>query len=199
MKAAQPDLRIWGSDSVIADEKLAALAPVQRCTQGQRWQWNGVDFEVLHPPPGDAWLNGRKARPNFGSCVLRIRSTSGRIALLAGDIESAQEQQLLLAGLAGPVDWLLVPHHGSKTSSTAPWVQTLRPRWAVVQAGYLNRFGHPVSAVVDRYRAVDSQVVLQDRCGAVHWSSSEPQSLQCERHIRAHYWDVHRTSTNWPW
>ena len=198
VKAAQSPLQIWGSDSVIEDPQLAALAPVQRCTQGQRWQWDGVDFEVLHPPEGDAWLNGRKPRPNFGSCVLRIRSASGRVALLAGDIEAAQEQLLLQKGLSGPVDWLLVPHHGSKTSSTEAWVQGLRPRWAMVQAGYLNRFGHPVAAVAERYQAVGSQLVLQDRCGAALWRSAQAENLQCERQVRAHYWDVHGVTTGLP-
>lgn len=192
IKAAQPQVKIWGSDSVINDPLLAALAPVQRCTQGQHWQWDGVTFEVLHPPEGDAWLNGRKPQPNFGSCVLRIRSASGRVALLAGDIEAAQEQLLLQTSVAAPVDWLLVPHHGSKTSSTDAWVKTLRPHWGVVQAGYLNRFGHPVAAVVERYKAAGSQLVLQDRCGAALWQSDRPADLQCERQIRAHYWDIHQ-------
>lgn len=196
VKAAQQGMQVWGSDSVLEDPKLAALAPVQRCTQGQRWQWEGVDLEVLHPPPGDEWLNGRKPKPNFGSCVLRLRSASGRVAILAGDIEAAQEHQLLQAGLNAPVDWLLVPHHGSKTSSTAPWVQVLQPRWAVVQVGYLNRFGHPVPSVIERYHAVGSQVVMQERCGAALWNSARPQSLQCERQIRAHYWDVHAASAD---
>jgi competence protein ComEC len=198
VKAAQPGARVWGSDSVIQAPQLAGLAPVQRCTQGQHWQWDGVTFEVLHPPAGEAWLNGRKARPNFGSCVLRLRSASGQVALLAGDIEAAQEQQLLQTHLDEPVEWLLVPHHGSKTSSTEPWVGTLRPRWAVVQAGYLNRFGHPVAAVVQRYRSVGSQLVAQDRCGAAYWSSAKPEKLECERLIRAHYWDVHAVSTGPP-
>lgn len=191
VKAAQPQVQIWGSDSVINDPLLAALAPVQRCTQGQHWQWDGVTFEVLHPPEGDAWLNGRKPQPNFGSCVLRIRSASGRVALLAGDIEAAQEQLLLQTRVMDPVDWLLVPHHGSKTSSTEAWVKTLQPHWGVVQAGYLNRFGHPVPAVVERYKAAGSQLALQDRCGAALWQSDRPADLQCERQVRAHYWDVH--------
>jgi competence protein ComEC len=198
VKSAQSGLQVWGSDSVIEDAQLASLAPVQRCTKGQRWQWDGVDFEVLHPPAGDAWLNGRKPKPNFGSCVLRIRSASGRVALLAGDIEAAQEQWLLQTGLAGPVDWLLVPHHGSKTSSTEGWVQGLRPRWAVVQAGYLNRFGHPVAVVAARYQGVGSQLVLQDRCGAALWRSAQAENLQCERQLRAHYWDVHGVTTGLP-
>ena len=198
VKAAQPRAKVWGSDSVIQAPQLAGLAPVQRCTQGQHWQWDGVTFEVLHPPAGEAWLNGRKAKPNFGSCVLRLRSASGRVALLAGDIEAAQEQQLLQTSLDEPVDWLLVPHHGSKTSSTESWVNTLRPRWAVVQAGYRNRFGHPVAAVVQRYQAVGSQLVAQDRCGAAYWNSAQPEKLECERLIRAHYWDVHAISKEQP-
>ena len=198
VKEAQPRAKVWGSDSVIQAPQLAGLAPVLRCTQGQHWQWDGVTFEVLHPPAGEAWLNGRKAKPNFGSCVLRLRSASGRVALLAGDIEAAQEQQLLQTSLDEPVDWLLVPHHGSKTSSTESWVNTLRPRWAVVQAGYRNRFGHPVAAVVQRYQAVGSQLVAQDRCGAAYWNSAQPEKLECERLIRAHYWDVHAVSKEQP-
>lgn len=195
VKAAQPQMKVWGSDSVIGDPLLAALAssaPVERCTQGQHWQWDGVTFEVLHPPAGDAWLNGRKPQPNFGSCVLRIRSASGRVALLVGDIEAAQEQLLLQTRITDAVDWLQVPHHGSKTSSTEAWVKTLQPHWAVVQAGYLNRFGHPVAAVVDGYKAVASELVLQDRCGAALWRSEQAVSLQCERQLHSRYWDVHR-------
>ena len=211
-------LQVWGSDSVLESAQWVAQAntlpgvqsgallegppdalPVmQRCTQGQHWQWDGVTFEVLHPPAGDDWLQGRKPRPNFGSCVLRIRSASGRVALLAGDIEAAQEQLLLQTRLSTPVDWLLVPHHGSKTSSTPAWVDILRPGWAVVQAGYLNRFGHPVAAVVQRYEAAGSKLVLQDRCGAAVWHSAEPEKLVCERQKRAHYWDVHAGSMAWP-
>lgn len=203
-------LQVWGSDSVLESTQWVAqantlpgvqsgaLPAMQRCTQGQHWQWDGVTFEVLHPPAGDDWLQGRKPRPNFGSCVLRIRSASGRVALLAGDIEAAQEQLLLQTRLSTPVDWLLVPHHGSKTSSTPAWVNTLRPGWAVVQAGYLNRFGHPVAAVVQRYEAAGSELVLQDRCGAAVWRSEEPEKLVCERQKRAHYWDVHAGSMAWP-
>ena len=191
VKAAQPGLKVIGSGSVVDDAQLAALAPVQLCTQGQRWQWEGVDFEVLHPPAGDAWLNGRKFKPNFASCVLRIRSASGRVALLTGDIEAGQEQQLLQSGQMTAVDWLLVPHHGSKTSSTPAWVQSLRPRWAVVQAGYLNRFGHPVAEVSQRYVAAGTSLVLQEGCGAALWSSAKPLDLQCERQRQPRYWDVH--------
>jgi competence protein ComEC len=191
-------LTVWGSDSVIHDAALAALAPVRRCTAGQRWQWDGVTFEVLHPfeAAGAGAVHAARRSSNAGSCVLRLRSAAGRVALLAGDIEAAQERQLVYQGLAGPVDWLLVPHHGSKTSSSAPWVEALAPRWAMVQAGYRNRFGHPVPAVVQRYEQSGSTVVQQDRCGAALWRSAQPEALLCERLIRAHYWDVHAVPLN---
>lgn len=192
VKAALPGLAVMGSSSVVDDPKLAQLAPVQACTQGLRWQWEGVEFEVLHPPPGEDWLKGRRFKPNFASCVLRIVSASGRVAWLTGDIEAPQEQQLLQSGAVEPVDWLLVPHHGSKTSSTQAWVQGLRPRWAVVQAGYLNRFGHPVAEISQRYLAAGSELVLQDGCGAISWSSAKPLDLRCERQARSRYWDVHK-------
>ncbi len=201
LTSAGPAVTVWGSDSVIRDPALADLAPVRRCTAGERWQWDGVAFDILHPlmpqsgapgtePVQDA-LPSARTSSNAGSCVLRLRSASGRVALLAGDIEAAQERRLVAQGLAGPVDWLLVPHHGSKTSSSPPWIDALAPRWAMVQAGYRNRFGHPVPAVVQRYERAGSTVVQQDRCGAALWRSAQPGALHCERLIRAHYWDVH--------
>jgi competence protein ComEC len=198
LKAAGPAVAVWGSDSVIHDPALAALAPVRRCTAGEHWQWDGVTFEVLHPFEAGRTtpVQGARPSPNAGSCVLRLRSAVGRVALLAGDIEAAQERQLVSLGLKGPVDWLLVPHHGSKTSSSRPWIEALAPRWAMVQAGYRNRFGHPVPAVVQRYEQGGSTVVQQDRCGAALWRSAQPGVLLCERLIRAHYWDVHAVPLN---
>ncbi|CAB5658543.1 ComEC family competence protein [Delftia tsuruhatensis] len=190
--AAQPQAGVWGSDSVILDEALAGLGPVHRCQAGQRWEWDGVQLEVLHPPatrvpPAQEAL----ARANAGSCVLLVRSSSGAAALLAGDIEAAQERVLAQAGTLPPVDWLLVPHHGSRTSSSTALVQALLPRWAVVQAGYRSRYGHPVPEVVRRYESAGSTVVQSSRCGAAHWRSGAPAELVCERVRERRYWDVH--------
>jgi hypothetical protein len=71
--------------------------------------------------------------------------------LLAGDIEAAQEQDLLQSGQALQSDWLLVPHHGSATSSTQAFLEAVNPSVAIVQAGYRNRFGHPRPDVLRRY------------------------------------------------
>jgi competence protein ComEC len=159
----------------------------QRCEAGQSWQWDGVRFEVLHPLPQN-YLPG--ARSNTLSCVLRI-GNGLQTVLLVGDIEAAQEQALL-ARTATPgalqADVLLVPHHGSKTSSTPAFIDAVAPRWAWVQAGYRNSFGHPAPEVVARYRARGVTVVDSVHCGAMHWQSAQAQRMDCERDRSRRYW-----------
>ncbi len=85
-------------------------------------------------------------------------------------------------------DVLLVPHHGSKTSSTPEFLQAAQPRHALVQAGYRNRYGHPAAPVLDRYVALGTHLVLSPRCGAARWRSAEPQNVACMREDERHYW-----------
>jgi competence protein ComEC len=181
--AMQPQAALWSS---LEDEHpLHALRPAwTRCHAGQSWVWDGVVFEVLHPPP--LAPQPRKPKPNEISCVLRIGAAQAS-ALLAGDIEARQELSLVALGLR-PVDVLLAPHHGSKTSSSLPFLQALEPRIALVQAGYRNRFGHPAPEVVARYAQQGSQLVESTRCGAAIWRSQAPAQVQCERAERQRYW-----------
>lgn len=181
--AMQPQAALLSS--IEATHPLQALRPAQRCEAGQRWAWDGVSFEVLHPFDTD--YRGF-TRPNAVSCVLRI-SNGRATALLAGDIERLQEAALVART---PdllhADVLLAPHHGSKTSSSAPFLDAVRPRIALVQAGYRNRFGHPASEVLDRYTQRHVRLVENTRCGAAHWSSARPADVRCERERRARYW-----------
>jgi competence protein ComEC len=195
LHATQSRARIWGSDSVLLDPALAPLGQVQRCQAGQRWEWDGVALEVLHPPAGPLADPAQALRQsNAGSCVLLLRSATGATALLTGDITAAQERALAQAQVLPRIDWLLVPHHGSRSSSSTALVQAAAPRWAVVQAGYRNRYGHPVPQVVQRYQEVGAKVVRSDRCGAVHWSSALPARLVCERQRAPRYWDSQAAS-----
>jgi competence protein ComEC len=170
--------------SVEPGHTLQTLRQVRRCEAGQRWEWDGVAFEVLHPAAADY---AATARPNALSCVLRVASPGGA-ALLAGDIEAAQEARLVTQGTLLAADVLLVPHHGSKTSSTAPFIEAVRPRWAVVQSGYRNRFGHPAGPVVQRLREAGARTVDSARCGAARWSSEQPEALACQREQDPRYW-----------
>ena len=139
----------------------------QPCVDGQRWSWDGVDFEMLHPlPPARATVAAEK--PNARSCVLRVVAANGRRLLLTGDIEAAQEDALVArAGTRLRSEVLVVPHHGSPTSSTQAFVEAVAPRVAVVQAGYRNRFGHPHAEVLERLRAAGAHTLRTDEGGAL--------------------------------
>ncbi len=182
--AQQPGARVLGS--IDAGREPAGRA-VQPCAAGQRWQWDGVDFEVLHPAPGPAPSAAPAARPNARSCVLRVSSAQGRAALLAGDIERAQEQALVAARAPLAADVLLVPHHGSKTSSSEAFIDAVQPRLALVQSGYRNRFGHPALQVAQRYQERRIALAQSPACGAASWSSASG-ALHCERARGRRYW-----------
>ena len=183
--AMQPQAALWSSLEA-AHPLHAMAASTQPCLRGQAWVWDGVRFEVLHPAALPQAAQDKPPKPNALSCVVRI-SDGQHSALLAGDIEAPQEQALVAAGLA-PVDLLLVPHHGSKTSSTPEFLQALSPQLALVQAGYRNRFAHPAPAVLARYEGMHIRVVDSVHCGAATWRSDAPQQLLCERVQSRRYW-----------
>jgi len=161
---------------------LHALAPqTARCAAGTRWEWDGVRFEFLHPPAG--W---EAARRNNQSCVLRVQ-TAGGAMLLTGDIERLAESVLLEKALKADV--LLVPHHGSRTSSSEAFIDAVAPRWAVVPAGYRNRFGHPTREVLARYEGAGVRVLRTDLDGGVQvLLGSGPVDIRGERSLRPRYW-----------
>jgi competence protein ComEC len=158
---------------------------LERCEAGQRWSWNGVRFEVLHPRAEDYEVPGNK--PNALSCVLRIEGQR-TAALLTGDLEAPQEAALLArhhrAALQSP--WLFVPHHGSRTSSSAAFLDAIAPQQAIVQAGYRSRFGHPAPEVLARYQSRGIAVQRSDRCGAL--TLAPDGSHRCEREAARRYW-----------
>ncbi len=190
---------VGGAASLLAAARVQALSsslepqhrlragpqPHQRCAAGQSWDWDGVHFEVLHPTEADY---ASATKPNALSCVLQVSGTDTRL-LLTGDIEAPQEAALLARGAPLASDVLLVPHHGSRTSSTPAFVDAVAPRVAVVQAAYRSRFGHPAPDVVARYAERGVEVVRSDRCGA--WTLP-PSGLAgpavCERVAARRYW-----------
>jgi len=156
--------------------------PNQRsCARGHRWQRGLAEFEVLHPgeemPPGAA-----RSPTNARSCVLRVRTPSGSI-LLTGDIEARQELDLIqrLGPQALAADILVVPHHGSNTSSSEALIAAVAPRWAIAQAGYRNRFGHPTQKVLGRYREAGVEVLRTDLLGAVTIELASDRAPQLAR------------------
>lgn len=168
------------------------------CEAGLTWTWDGVVFRMLHPGPV-----APNASDNARSCVLQVeamkRPASASLAtlaawggaseddaskagarepvrlLLTADIEAEQERALLTrwptAVLRSTV--MLVPHHGSRTSSTPAWLSAVAPRQAVVQVGERNAYGHPSPAVMRRYAQAGIPVVTTPACGAFVWESRE--------------------------
>jgi competence protein ComEC len=156
-----------------------------RCAAGQSWSWDGVRFDMLAPQTVDF---ERGLKPNALSCVLRVSAAQGS-ALLTGDIEREQESVLVAAhGVGLRSDVLIVPHHGSKSSSTALFLDTVSPRWAVVQAGYRNRFGHPAQEVMARYLERKIEIVDSASCGAWFWHASQGMPGSCLRETSRRYW-----------
>ena len=186
--AMQPRARLVSS--IEDNHELQATRKSERCLAGQAWRWDGVDFEVLHPRSGDY---NSSAKSNAMSCVLRI-SNGKQTALLAGDLEAAQE--LRLVGQPDlqqklKADFLLMPHHGSKTSSTGAFLDAVQPQFALAQAGYRNRFNHPVQSVLARYSERSITVIKSPACGAATWLSSQPRQVVCQREQGLRYWHHH--------
>ena len=170
------------ASSLPAGHPLLGLAPgAHRCARGEAWEWDGVRFEFLHP---GARAGG--ARRNDGSCVLRV-AAAGQSVLLTGDIERAAEAELLGQG---PLisDVLIVPHHGSRTSSSPEFLAAVAPRWAIVPVGYRSRFGHPHPQVLERYLARGTRIVRTDLDGAIDIRLGKDLQVSGERRARARYW-----------
>ncbi|MCU7836029.1 MAG: DNA internalization-related competence protein ComEC/Rec2 [gamma proteobacterium symbiont of Taylorina sp.] len=125
---------------------------VEQCHQGQQWQWDGVKFEILSPLQSLSTITKAKPKANNQSCVILVTTISNQKILLTGDIEKTVEKQLLRNYPELKANILLVPHHGSKTSSSNAFLDKIRPEIALFSYGYRNRFHHPANRVVQRYK-----------------------------------------------
>ena len=174
-----------GSVLVLMDARALTLGPSLRasafndihaqrtrdtCRRGGAWAWNGVGFRWVHP--GDA----RYQRDNDSSCVLLV-SAGGHAALVTGDIEAEAERELVREGALAPVDIVVVPHHGSRTSSTQDFVAASLPRWAVYAVGYRNRWNFPVRRVVERWEQAGAQGVRTSDGGAITFELAPGRAL----------------------
>jgi competence protein ComEC len=140
----------------------------QRCLAGQQWQWDGVQFAVLQP------FADQQGTKNNRSCVLKISSNKLRL-LLPGDIEEAAEQELVSSyGSELNADILVVPHHGSRTSSTIAFINAVSPAYALFPVGYRNRYGFPKEDIVQRYQDREITTFRTDLHGALIFDSLNP-------------------------
>ncbi|MDQ7990758.1 MAG: DNA internalization-related competence protein ComEC/Rec2 [Candidatus Dactylopiibacterium sp.] len=175
-------MRRWYSSIAPAHALREQAVPHRDCVAAEGWEADGVSFRFLHPAPPF------RGNGNERSCVLRISSPHGS-ALLTGDIGRQAEAVLVEEGAALAADVLVAPHHGSRTSSTAPFVSAVGARHVVFTAGYLNRFGHPAPDVAERYAHSGATLHRSDRDGAVGFVF-RADGLQVERtrEARRRYW-----------
>jgi competence protein ComEC len=156
--------------------------PGTPCRAGERWEWDGVRFELLHP-------DGRDWQGNDSSCVLRIDGPFS--VLLPGDVEAGAEAALARRRIEADV--LLAPHHGSASSSTPDFIAAVRPQVVIHAAGWRNHFRHPRPPVVARYAAAGARQHVTGNAGAVSiWRDPASGRLQVQEFRReaARFWNA---------
>ncbi len=162
---------------------IGLSANARPCLAGQSWRWRDVSYRVLYPEPGSSGTD------NNLSCVLLVQWRELSV-LLTGDIE-AEVEAALIEKISHPVEWLLVPHHGSRTSSTAEFVRVLKPSTAVVTAGWGNSYGHPVAEVLQRYEDIGAKLESTALAGMLefYWyKNGSAPSLVRARNQQPFWW-----------
>ena len=187
--------------------KKPTFKPI-KCFAGQHWQWDKVDFEVLHP----SWQSYQDSTisDNNRSCVVKVTSQFGRI-LLTGDIEKQAESALLQAIRYAPSgdalevdgmlksDVLIAPHHGSKTSSTLDFIEAVDAKQVIFTVGYLNRFKHPKPLIEKRFEESGAVNYRSDYHGAlvIDFTNNKPIQIKSWRQTQPKYWhDDYQYSKN---
>ncbi|QTR48749.1 DNA internalization-related competence protein ComEC/Rec2 [Candidatus Thiothrix anitrata] len=171
---------IWVGTPDILPQQSTAL-----CEAGQQWEWDGVQFSVLHPSPAF-----KEPRDNNRSCMLKV-SNAHHSLLLTADIERPVEQWLLKQRADLAADVLLLPHHGSKTSSSPAFINAVAPRLGIVTSGYRNRYHHPHPSVTARYEARGIKLLNTVNSGELRLDFPDTNTafeIREWRQVRPHIW-----------
>jgi competence protein ComEC len=165
--------------TLLAEAKQRGVKIIHK-TSGSQFDWDGIIGEFLWP----ADIGPVTQASNDDSLVLRI--TDGRLhLLLPGDAQRQSEDELVSSHAPLAADFLKVPHHGSKTSSTEAFLQAVAPRIAVVSVGEANPFGHPAENIVERYANAGVRLLRTDRDGAVT-ALADGQNLSVHTFVEEH-------------
>lgn len=143
---------------------------------------HAVTSERIGHENGARWrvipLNTSSNKTNDQALLLEL--SYGRCEVLfTGDIE-AEGERAANKVFHGPIEFLKVPHHGSKTSSSLSWISRLRPRLAIASLGFRNSYGHPHRAIVERYQSIGSRLLRTDRNGFVRLTMQGNGEYACE-------------------
>jgi competence protein ComEC len=141
----------------------AAGTNVAMIQAGDVIRFEDVEIMVLWPP---AAVEPNEPSRNNDSIVLKLSYGSRKI-LLTGDIERSAERALIASGADLYADVVKVPHHGSRTSSTQPFVSATQTKFAIISVGRYSMFGHPHREVVERWQVSGAQVLTTGQCGTI--------------------------------
>ena len=160
-------LAVISTKSIVASADVKVQSrQVADCHEAQDWVWDGVEFSFLE-------TTLIEDSSNNNSCVLQVRYGDSAV-LLPGDVEKVAEYQLLSRYGADLQSTLLIaPHHGSKTSSSYPFLKTVKPEQAVFTVGYRNRFNHPAQEILQRYEALGISTYMTSETGMLSFEISD--------------------------
>lgn len=154
------------SETLTSQPRLLKFPNIKRCQKGQKFIYDDVKFEFLHPN------NDLYKAKNDNSCVLKV-TASNKIILLPGDITKIVEKSMVKeANYGTKIDYLkadiiVAPHHGSKNSSSINFVNAVYPKYAVFSAGFANKYGHPHRQAVDLYKKKGATLINIEECGTL--------------------------------
>jgi competence protein ComEC len=166
-------------------EPLKSQYDFEQCYRGQSWLLGALKVEVLSPTK-------LTSNDNNNSCVLRI-SDGNTSVLLTGDIEKKQEKILnKQLGEKLKSNILLAPHHGSRHSSSEPFIEAVSPHWVVFSAGFMNHWGFPAREVLGRYQKQSVKTFNSGLSGLIRFQiSAQDIKIKTFREDLAPYWYHH--------
>lgn len=177
--------RYPSAELVSGEPGRISLGHPRRCTAGASWAWDGIRFEMLHPDDSPRW------RGNNASCVLSVSTAAGQL-LLTGDIEAEAEAVLVEKygeRLRSVV--VTVPHHGSASSSGNRFIGATGPRYGLISAGYLNRYGFPRTPVLTRWQEAKTLLLSTADSGAISLRFKADGQIEgpfSHRQVHRRYW-----------
>lgn len=162
--------------------QISSKGDVLACVAGEKWQWQGLSFEVLWPPK----LVPRAYNPH--SCVIKLSDPKANFSvLLTGDIDAVVEWLLLKHPESLSADLMLMPHHGSNTSSIGPFIKAVSPQYALASSAYNDRWQLPHKDVIARYLA-----------SGVKWFDTGEHG-QISIMVQENRWTLRSARENSPW
>lgn len=156
-------------------QKLPTQLDARICDNHESWQWDGVSFSTWR------WEQAPEGNPS--SCMLSVEASGERL-LLTGDVDAQAEQAAISSGFDLRAHWLQAPHHGSRSSSSKPFLRAVAPKGVLISRGRNNAFGHPHPLVMSRYRWFGIPSHDSAELGAIELSLGtfdQPRAQQLER------------------